>query len=837
MKKSFLLAYTILGLTIVSFAQVDAAVKVGDSIYFFKGSNCVTYSLITNKPIANQSISTVWPSLSYNSDISSAFMLKNKLIFTKDNTYVEWDIQKKRGDIPQVIIAGNFGFSKLDAAFEFPNSENGGDGVDGKVYFFGGSKYCRSDLFDGVLDQTNKANSNWTGLGWSTIDAALTNNNTVYFFKGDEVARVNIATQTVVSKTKINDIFKLPLSWFIGSTNKKETDNKVITDNKDKQPNNSEITIGTQTWATKNLDVKTYRDGTEIEHVTSNSRWTTTTTGAWCYYDNDPSKGVLYNGYAVNDKVHGGIASAGWHIPTSEEWRTLINEYGGENKAGRKMKESNGFAALLTGYRNSNNGVSYGFNRDGNFWTSTKSATSSKLNFRRISNSDDTIRSYVDKPIAGFSVRLIKDKVSSNTSGITTNNSVVKIGNQTWMAKDLNVTTYRDGTPIRQVQNASAWVGLTDGAWCYYDASNPSKGVLYNWYAVNEKRYGGLAPVDWYIPTKGELTTLTSYGTSLINSQFVPGKGGFRKSADGREFNNGLVSYYWSATDNSTTKPNSAWSLYIENSTGAIKTGDFNRKNGLSVRCIQRVVQIEEAITSWPIALKLQLIDVFVKFYKEKGHTENQSKKLTNCIISGLENKYPNILSFNSLSEADKDIKINNEYESCKVQLGFKYHLLKFLNKNWMAYDLDVTAYRDGTPINHVQNVKAWSGLTDGAFCYVDINDHSKGVLYNWYAVNEKKFGGLAPAGWHIPNRYQWTAVNSSNNNINYTPYFEGGKYYHDGVEVKNNGILSYWWSSELYNSSNAYAERGQKIYTGVIKVNDNPVPINWGLRVRCMQD
>ena len=74
----------------------------------------------------------------------------------------------------------------------------------------------------------------------------------------------------------------------------------------------------------------TYRDGTEIPQVTDDTEWESLTTGAWCYYDNDPSKGKLYNWYVVmgihdNDentpiKV---LAPEGWHVPTDAEWTTL----------------------------------------------------------------------------------------------------------------------------------------------------------------------------------------------------------------------------------------------------------------------------------------------------------------------------------------------------------------------------------------------------------------------------------------------------------------------------------------------------------------------------------
>jgi len=85
----------------------------------------------------------------------------------------------------------------------------------------------------------------------------------------------------------------------------------------------------------------------------------------------------------------------------------------------------------------------------------------------------------------------------------------VAIGTQVWMSTNLNVSTYRNGDVIPQVQDKDAWANLTTGAWCYYenDAKNGVKyGKLYNWFAVNDAR--GLAPAGWHIPTDGEWTVL-----------------------------------------------------------------------------------------------------------------------------------------------------------------------------------------------------------------------------------------------------------------------------------------------------------------------------------------
>ena len=88
----------------------------------------------------------------------------------------------------------------------------------------------------------------------------------------------------------------------------------------------------------------------------------------------------------------------------------------------------------------------------------------------------------------------------------------VSIGKQVWTTKNLDVTTYRNGDVIPQVQDANAWEKLTTGAWCYYEnktANGKKYGKLYNWNAVNDPR--GLAPKGYHIPTDAEWTILTDY--------------------------------------------------------------------------------------------------------------------------------------------------------------------------------------------------------------------------------------------------------------------------------------------------------------------------------------
>lgn len=128
------------------------------------------------------------------------------------------------------------------------------------------------------------------------------------------------------------------------------------------------VTIGTQVWSTKNLDVATFSNGDSIPQAITDEEWIKAGENnqpAWCYYDNDPANdsqlGKLYNWHAVNDPR--GLAPKGWHIPSDAEWTVLANYLGGENAAGTKLKSTSGweengngtnesgFSALPGGFR------------------------------------------------------------------------------------------------------------------------------------------------------------------------------------------------------------------------------------------------------------------------------------------------------------------------------------------------------------------------------------------------------------------------------------------------------------------------------------------------------
>ena len=197
------------------------------------------------------------------------------------------------------------------------------------------------------------------------------------------------------------------------------------------------VVIGTQTWATRNLDVSNYRDGTPIPQVTDPTAWSLLTTGAWCYYDNSGGFGKLYNWYAVAgihdtdpNTPNKELAPIGYHVPTDAEWTTLTTFLGGASVAGGvslaggKMKtigtqiwispnkdatNSSGFSGLPGGYRNTAGPFSRKFSVGG-WWSSSESNIAS-AHFRGLTYNEGTVF-YMGLPnlkTVGFSVRCIKD--------------------------------------------------------------------------------------------------------------------------------------------------------------------------------------------------------------------------------------------------------------------------------------------------------------------------------------------------------------------------------------------------------------------------------------------
>jgi len=215
----------------------------------------------------------------------------------------------------------------------------------------------------------------------------------------------------------------LAISW---TQENSSIQSSAIGDENSMQQNNiASVTIGTQVWMKKNLNVSRYRNGDQIPQVKDSAKWAKLTTGAWCWYNNDSATGAvygrLYNWYAIHDPR--GLAPAGWHIPGDSEWDVVLNFLGTNDKnAGGKMKEpgtthwldpnvnatnSTGFTALGGGYRDNLGQFAY-INFLGYWWSSTANGIKYAFCRRLVSYGGFMDRMSYEKGKA-FSVRCVKD--------------------------------------------------------------------------------------------------------------------------------------------------------------------------------------------------------------------------------------------------------------------------------------------------------------------------------------------------------------------------------------------------------------------------------------------
>ncbi len=231
-----------------------------------------------------------------------------------------------------------------------------------------------------------------------------------------------------------------------------------------------------------------------------------------------------------------------------------------------------------------------------------------------------TQRNAILQPAAGLVIwctdcdelQVFDGKQWKNFSGTVASQSSlpsVRICNNFWTLKNLNVTTFSNGDPIPVIIDSATWVNTTSPAMCWYNNSSANGntfGALYNWYAVNDPR--GLAPTGWHIPNLQEwagltnclggfpisggklkdsaaLWTLTPNIGATNSSGFSGVPGGYR---DGRNntflANSTNAASWWTAASYGTDK---ATLFYVINDGKMTLVSVAAKQTGLSVRCVK----------------------------------------------------------------------------------------------------------------------------------------------------------------------------------------------------------------------------------------------------------
>jgi uncharacterized protein (TIGR02145 family) len=189
------------------------------------------------------------------------------------------------------------------------------------------------------------------------------------------------------------------------------------------------VTVAQMDWTIRNLSITRFRNGDNIPVAKSNAEWAAAalTKQPMCRYMNDDGSnvekyGLLYNWYAVSDPR--GLAPAGFHIPTSEEWETLFSRLGDASVVAGKLKSASGwifkgksemngsddfgFNALPGGNVNSS-GVFAGLNSVAGFWSSSSKDDGNALGIFLYSHKQSFGSPIAYPKASGLSVRCVKD--------------------------------------------------------------------------------------------------------------------------------------------------------------------------------------------------------------------------------------------------------------------------------------------------------------------------------------------------------------------------------------------------------------------------------------------
>lgn len=197
----------------------------------------------------------------------------------------------------------------------------------------------------------------------------------------------------------------------------------------------------------------------------------------------------------------------------------------------------------------------------------------------------------------------------------------VVVGEQEWMASNLRLTHYSDGTPIQKVEANEDWAGLTatSKAFCWYQndslANAEKYGALYSWAAAmnglpassaNPSGVQGICPTGWHVPSVEEWNELNNFigsqgflfnegialkaktgwnhdGNGTDNFYFIGLPAGIRNNS-GYFYDLGDVGYWWTTNEASSEMVSIKYLIFDENVLGS---SDYLKKIGFSVRCIK----------------------------------------------------------------------------------------------------------------------------------------------------------------------------------------------------------------------------------------------------------
>jgi uncharacterized protein (TIGR02145 family) len=249
----------------------------------------------------------------------------------------------------------------------------------------------------------------------------------------------------------------------------------------------------------------------------------------------------------------------------------------------------------------------------------------------------------------------------------------IKIGDQKWMIKNLDIVNFRNGDKILEAKTMIDWNQACRNkkpVWCYYnfDPSNNYKyGKIYNWYAINDYRI--IAPIKFKIPTANDFICLIDYLGGMEaagNKSRVTKKNNFNESRF-----SGVPSGYIDEFGFQRLDIDCAWwtetfgshhseyfiKIFKLSPKGigyAFLESEYSKKCGFSVRCISGE--------------------------STKVNLKNSKNDYENTVVSGDEKKQINAKNHINETDSTEHLKKLNDSKDKRISLNNKNKILDLFN-------------------------------------------------------------------------------------------------------------------------------------------------------------
>ena len=491
-----------------------------------------------------------------------------------------------------------------------------------------------------------------------------------------------------------------------GSSSSSEPAEGSFTDSRDGKTYKT-VKIGNQIWMAENLNFET--------------------DSSYCYNDSAEycaKYGRLYEWSAAMD-----ACPSGWHLPDTAEWRMLLAAVGGDSIAGMKLKST-------SGWNSDGNGTDdFGFTvlpaggwdnkmfegEAAGFWSSVGYGNYAAA--IRLLADAFAVRLISGRTYVGHSVRCVKDSeydATANTLKDLRDGKVyrtVTIGNQIWMAENLNYKT--------------------DSSFCYNDSAEycAKYGRLYIWDAAMDA-----CPDGWHLPDSTEWNTLFSAvgGKSTAGevlkstSGWVGNKGeatngtdnygfaalpaGFRDERGGLFSREGGTAKFWSSTERSSDMATNIILYYYFDVFEA-----SGRHDAMSVRCLNDDTAVPPSSSS----------------------SKPVEKSSSSAKADGSE--------YDATANTLKDLRDGKVYRT--MQLGVQ---------TWMAENLNFETkgslcYHDSAEYcAKYGRLYPWSVAMDSMGIW---GANGKGCGFGSTCPSKYPVRGVCPSGWHVPTQMDWTVL------------------------------------------------------------------------------